>query len=168
MNSTGNCCHFLPQSPTPTTHPDFSVLSPPEIIPVNTALVVPTATARLELQGQRLPVSCSSLYLEHLAQIPTHRMWPTQGHRIKSHCRGLPQWSSGLSLRASNVGGWKIMTNLDSLICRDITFKRLHIKKQRHHFANKGLYSHSFLVVMYGYESWTIKKAEYWRTDAFK
>ena len=53
------------------------------------------------------------------------------------------------------------MTNLDSLICRDITLKRLHIKKQRHHFANKGLYSHSFPVVMYGYESWTIKKAEY-------
>lgn len=65
MNSTGNCCYFLLQSPTPTTHPDFSVLSPPEIIPVNTALVVPTATARLELQGQRLPVACSSLYLEH-------------------------------------------------------------------------------------------------------
>ena len=25
-----------------------------------------------------------------------------------------------------------------------------------------------FLVVMYGYESWTIKKAERWRTDAFE
>ena len=25
-----------------------------------------------------------------------------------------------------------------------------------------------FLVVMYGYESWTIKKAEHQRTDAFK
>ena len=25
-----------------------------------------------------------------------------------------------------------------------------------------------FLVVMYGCESWTIKKAEHWRTDAFK
>ena len=25
-----------------------------------------------------------------------------------------------------------------------------------------------FPVVMYGYESWTIKKAEYWRTDAFE
>ena len=40
---------------------------------------------------------------------------------------------------------------------------RQHIKKQRHHFSNKGLYSQNdvFLpVVMYGYESWTIKKAE--------
>ena len=25
-----------------------------------------------------------------------------------------------------------------------------------------------FLVVMYGYESWTVKKAERWRTDAFE
>ena len=34
---------------------------------------------------------------------------------------------------------------------------RHHIKKQRHHFANKGLSSQSygFPVVMYGYESWT-------------
>ena len=36
---------------------------------------------------------------------------------------------------------------------------------QRHHFANKAMV---FLVVMYGYESWTIKKAECWRTDALE
>ena len=37
---------------------------------------------------------------------------------------------------------------------------RLHIKKQRHHFADKGLYNQSdgFSIVMYGRESWTIKK----------
>ena len=36
------------------------------------------------------------------------------------------------------------------------------IKKQRHHFADKGLSSQStgFLVVMYGCESWTMKKDE--------
>ena len=41
--------------------------------------------------------------------------------------------------------GRKAMTNLDSI------------------FADKDLYSqsYSFLVVMYGYESWTIKKAEH-------
>ena len=39
---------------------------------------------------------------------------------------------------------------------------RQHIKKQRHYFANKGPSSQSygFAVVMYGCESWTIKKAE--------
>ena len=42
------------------------------------------------------------------------------------------------------------------------------IKMQRYYFANKGLYSQSygFPVVMYGCESWTIKKAECPRTDA--
>ena len=44
------------------------------------------------------------------------------------------------------------------------------IKKQRHHFANKGPYSQSYglSVVMYRCESWTIKKAECQRIDAFK
>ena len=46
---------------------------------------------------------------------------------------------------------------------------RQHIKKQRH-FASKGPSSQSygFLVVMYGCESWTIKKAECQRIDAFE
>ena len=47
---------------------------------------------------------------------------------------------------------------------------RQNIKTQRHYFANKGQssQSYSFTVVMYGYESWTIKKAECWRIDAFE
>ena len=54
--------------------------------------------------------------------------------------------------------GRKAMTNLDIIL-----------KKQRHHFAYKGLYSQTmvFPVVMYGCESWTIKKAEHQRIDAF-
>ena len=45
---------------------------------------------------------------------------------------------------------------------------RQHIKKQRHHFAKKGpsIKTMVFLVVMYGCESWIIKKAE--RIDAFE
>ena len=47
---------------------------------------------------------------------------------------------------------------------------RQHIKKQRHYSVNKGLSSQAmvFPVVMYGCESWTIKKAERWRIDAFE
>ena len=47
---------------------------------------------------------------------------------------------------------------------------RQHIKKQRHYFANKGpcSQSYSFSIVMYGCESWTIKKAECQRIDAFE
>ena len=51
----------------------------------------------------------------------------------------------------------KVMTNLDSIL------------KSRYYFVNKGLSSQGmvFPVVMYGYESWTIKKAECKRIDAF-
>ena len=47
---------------------------------------------------------------------------------------------------------------------------RQHIKKQRHYFADKDLSSQSygFSVVMYGCESWTIKKGEHQRIDAFE
>ena len=47
---------------------------------------------------------------------------------------------------------------------------RQHIKKQRHYFANKGPSSHTmvFPVVIYGRESWTVKKDECWRIDAFE
>ena len=47
---------------------------------------------------------------------------------------------------------------------------RQHIKKQRHYFASKGPYnqSYDFSVVMYGYESWIIKKAQHLRIDAFE
>ena len=43
---------------------------------------------------------------------------------------------------------------------------RQHIKKHRHYFANNKAVV--FLVVTYGCESWTIKKAECWRIDAFE
>ena len=46
---------------------------------------------------------------------------------------------------------------------------RQHIKEQRDYFSDKGLVKAMvFPVVMYGYESWTIKKTEYQRTDAFE
>ena len=56
--------------------------------------------------------------------------------------------------------GSKSITNLDSILK----------KKQRHYFANKGpsSQSHGFPVVMYRCESWTIKKVEHRRTDAFE
>ena len=47
---------------------------------------------------------------------------------------------------------------------------RQHIKKQRHYFANKCPSSQSY-VFSSGHvwcESWTLKKAEHWRIDAFE
>ena len=47
---------------------------------------------------------------------------------------------------------------------------RQHIKKQRYYSANKVhlVKNIVFPVVMYEYESWTIKKAKSWRIDAFE
>ena len=55
--------------------------------------------------------------------------------------------------------GRKVMTNLDSILkSRDITLStKVHLIKAM-----------VFPVVMYGCESWTIKKAKCQRTDAFK
>ena len=55
--------------------------------------------------------------------------------------------------------GRKAMTNLDSLVkSRDITLPtNVHIVKAM-----------VFPVVIFGYDSWTIKKAECWRIEAFK
>ena len=55
--------------------------------------------------------------------------------------------------------GRKAMTNLDSISkSRDITLPtKVHLEK-----------AVVFPVVMYGCESWTIKKTEYQRIDAFK
>ena len=55
--------------------------------------------------------------------------------------------------------GRKVMTNLDSILkSRDITLSaKVHLVKAM-----------VFPVVMYGFESWTTKKAECQRIDAFK
>ena len=47
---------------------------------------------------------------------------------------------------------------------------RQHIKKQRHYFTKNVhlVKAMVFPVIMYGYESWTIKKAEHQRIDALK
>ena len=47
---------------------------------------------------------------------------------------------------------------------------RQHVKKQRHYFTSKVhlVKAMVFPVVHYGCESWTIKKTEHWRIDAFK
>ena len=45
-----------------------------------------------------------------------------------------------------------------------------YLKKQRHYFADKGPYSqrYGFPVVIYGCESWTIKKTEHRGIDALE
>ena len=56
------------------------------------------------------------------------------------------------------------------LLGRSFDQPRQHIKKQRHYFANKACLVKAmvFPVVMYGGESWTVKKAEHRRINAFE
>ena len=65
------------------------------------------------------------------------------GHEIKRHL----------------LLGRQVMTNLDSMLkSRDITFSaKIHLVKAM-----------VFQVVTYGCESWTVKKAEHQRNDAFE
>ena len=64
-----------------------------------------------------------------------------------------------LEIKRRLLLGRKVMTNLDSIVkSRDITLPtKVHLIKAM-----------VFPVVMYGCESWTIKKAEHRRTDAFE
>ena len=74
---------------------------------------------------------------------------------LQNHCRWwLQPWIKRCLLLGRNV-----MTNLDSILkSRDITLPaKVHLVK-----------AEVFPVVMYGYESWTIKKAERWRIDVLE
>ena len=73
---------------------------------------------------------------------------------LQNHCRWwLQPWNQ------KTLTPWKDMTNLDSILkSRDITLPTIvHQVK-----------AVVFPVVMYGCESWTVKKAECWKTDGFE
>ena len=65
----------------------------------------------------------------------------------------------GHEIKRSLLFGRKVMTKLDSIFkSRDISLsKKVRLVKVM-----------VFPVIMYGCESWTIKKAEHWRIDAFE
>ena len=74
---------------------------------------------------------------------------------LQNHCRWwLQPWNE------KTLAPWK----------KSYDQPRQCIKKQRHHFADKVhlVKTMFFPIVMYGYESWTIKKAECQRIDAFE
>ena len=74
---------------------------------------------------------------------------------LQNHCR----WWLNHEIKRHLLLGRKAMTNLDSILkSRDITLlTKVHLVKAM-----------VFPVVMYGCESWTIKKAKRWSIDAFQ
>ena len=74
---------------------------------------------------------------------------------LQNHCRWwLQPWNE------KRLAPWK----------KSYDEPRHHIKKQRHYFLTKVpvVEVMVFPGVMYGYESWTIKKTEHWIIDAFE
>ena len=73
--------------------------------------------------------------------------------------KSLQMVTAAMKLKVTYSLGRKVMTNLDSMLkSRDITLStKVHLIKAM-----------VFPVVMYGCESWTIKKAECQRIDAFE
>ena len=70
-----------------------------------------------------------------------------------------PDGDCSLEIKRCLLLGRKVMTNLDSILkSRDITLPtKIHLIKAM-----------VFPVVMYECESWTVKKSECWRIDAFE
>ena len=73
--------------------------------------------------------------------------------------KSLQMVTAAMKIKRRLLLGRKVMTKLDSILkSRDVTLStKVHLVK-----------AIVFPVVMYGCESWTIKKAEHWRIDAFK
>ena len=76
---------------------------------------------------------------------------------LQNHCRWFHDCSH--EVKGCLFLGRKVTTNLDSILkSRDITLPtNVRLVKEM-----------VFLVVMYGCESWTIKKAEHWKIDSFE
>ena len=88
----------------------------------------------------------------------TANRWGNSGNSVRLYFGGLQNHCSH-EIKRHLILGRKVMTNLDSIFkSRDITFptKVCLVKAM------------GFPVVMYGCESWTIKKAEHRRIDVFE
>ena len=88
--------------------------------------------------------------------------WGNNGNSVRLFLGGSKVIANGdcsHEIKICLLLGRKVMTNVDSILkSRDITLPtKVCLVK-----------SMVFPVVMYGYESWTIKKAEHWRIDAFE
>ena len=88
--------------------------------------------------------------------------WQTDGETVADFILGVSKITAdgdcSREIKRRLLLGRKVMTNLDSILkSRDITLPtKVHLVK-----------SMVLPVVMYGRESWTIKKAEHRRSDAF-
>ena len=85
--------------------------------------------------------------------------WRNSGNFIFSGSKITVESDCSHEIKSLLLLGRKAMTNLDNILkSRDIPWSaKVHLVKTM-----------VFPVVKYGYESWTVKKAECWRIDAFE
>ena len=85
--------------------------------------------------------------------------WGKSGNSVRLYFWGASKSLQMVTAAMKLFLGRKDMTNLDSILkSRDITLPtKVHLVKDM-----------IFPVVMYGCESWTVKKAEHRRIDAFE
>ena len=112
-----------------------------------------------EKAGLKINVKKKKLRSWHLFPYFMANRWGNSGwpyfSGLQNHCRyWLQPWNE------KTFAPWK----------KSYDQPRQHIKKQRHYFADKSPCSQMmvFPVVMHGCESWTVKKAERQRIDAFE
>ena len=117
-----------------------------------------------------LPQHCD-IYLQELHQIPQYILGknllelPAGG----AETRTILKYTRGISSSAIR-GSQLTRAYPPGALLPELNWPRQHVKKQRHCFTNKVCLVKTmvFPVVMYGCESWTIKKAERGRIDAFE
>ena len=104
---------------------------------------------KLSIQKTKIMASIPSLHGNRLGK--QWKQWQTYFLGLQNNCRH--------EIKRCLFLGRKTMTYPDSILKnRDITFPtKVHIVKAM-----------VFPVVVYGCESWTVKKAECWRIDAFE
>ena len=110
---------------------------------------------KLSIQKTKIMASCPITSWEITS-------WGSSGNSVRLYFFWAPK-SLQMVTAAMKFRHWllgrKAMTNVDSIFkSRDITLlPKVHLVKAM-----------VFPVVMYGCESWTVKKAEHWRIDAFE
>ena len=116
-------------------------------------------TSRLQDTMSHLETTGLCSHSDHGTLLSTKKKWATLRDFIFLGSKITADGDCSHEIKRCLLLGRKVMTNLDSIFkSRDITLP-----------TNVRLVKAMvFPVVMYGCESWTVKKAERWRIDAFE
>ena len=116
-----------------------------------------------ESEKAGLKLNCHKTKIVAIGSIPS---WQIEGEKLEARADFIFLVSKitadsdcSHEIKRHLLLGWKAMANLDSVLkSQDITFLTMVCEVK----------AMIFPVVMYGYDSWTIKKAEHQRIDAFE